>query len=493
MCGIVAGFDFDKVERGVDASRHRGPDASGVVDCNGVVLGHARLAIIDLDARSDQPFTSGAVTVSFNGEIWNYAAVRADLEGLGRTFRTAGDTEVVAAALDQWGVDGLLRLNGMFAVAWSTGQGDLRLAVDRFGEIPLHYTDDGAASELKVLQASGFSGAARSVPPGGVVLLGKGNVPASWPWHRNTPLSEFSDGFEAAAAAVGAALVKGVTERTLSDVPVCTLLSGGLDSTAVAWAASRTMPNLVAYTAVMDPKSGDLRNARLAADAIGCELREVTIPQPTADDLRRTVRTIEMPYKAQVEIGWACLVLADRIAGDGFKVVFSGEGSDELWASYGFSYHGVQAEGWHPYRRRLFLEQYRKNFARCNKAFMSRGVECRLPFLHPPLVDLAWSLPQACVRKGSRPKAVLEQAFADVLPQPIVRRAKVAFQDGLGMKDAAASAVPTAASAFYRAEFIGAYGETADHRRSAGEDRRSEASDHGDVRTEVGDIQRALF
>src|SRR5690606_20503727 len=104
------------------------------------------------------------------------------------------------------------------------------------------------------------------------------------------------------------------------------------------------------------------------------------------------IQTIEQPFKAQIEIGWACLHLARQIAADGYRVTYSGEGSDELWASYGFAYHGIQQHGWYDYRRDLFLDQARKNFVRCNKIFMAASVECRLPFLSTPLVEYALSL-----------------------------------------------------------------------------------------------------
>jgi asparagine synthase (glutamine-hydrolysing) len=228
----------------------------------------------------------------------------------------------------------------------------------------------------------------------------------------------------------------------VSDVPVCTLLSGGIDSAVVAAHLVALYPKITAYTAVMDPKSPDLRSAREVAEHLGLTLIEVPVTAPSADDLASVVRAIEMPHKAQVEIGWACMLLADRMQADGFKVTFSGEGSDELWASYGFAYHGIKQHGWTAYRRKLFREQHRKNFARCNKVFMARGVECRLPFLGTEIVELALSLPEQLVQSGrSRPKAVLQDSHADLLPLRIVKRAKLAFQDGLGLKAACAAAV----------------------------------------------------
>ena len=141
---------------------------------------------------------------------------------------------------------------------------------------------------------------------------------------------------------------------------------------------------------------------------------------------------------------------------DGFKVTFSGEGSDELWASYGFAYHALQTQDWHEYRKGLFLAQHRKNFARCNKVFMAHGVECRLPFLSTPLVERALSLPRAAVRDGRREKAVIQDAYAGRLPELVTRRAKVAFQDGTGVKRAAAAIVGDPRG-FYARAFEDAY------------------------------------
>src|SRR5262249_35566821 len=137
MCGIVGGFIPD-VRRGVQALLHRGPDAQGTARVGDIALGHTRLAVLDPDPRSNQPFTYGKVRLVFNGEVWNYAEVRRELPALGSVFATAGDTEVVAAALDRWGPAALGKLNGMFALAWTTDGEVLHLARDRFGEVPLH-------------------------------------------------------------------------------------------------------------------------------------------------------------------------------------------------------------------------------------------------------------------------------------------------------------------------------------------------------------------
>src|SRR5580658_2596143 len=172
MCGIAGFWDRfpermevleDRVVSMTDTLRHRGPDDAGsFVDAEaGIALGSRRLAIIDLSAHGHQPMESsdGRYVVSYNGEIYNFAALRADLEGLGHRFRGSSDTEVLVASVQHRGVrDTLVRCNGMFGLAvWDRRDRQLHLARDRFGEKPLYYGWAGSVflfgSELKALRA----------------------------------------------------------------------------------------------------------------------------------------------------------------------------------------------------------------------------------------------------------------------------------------------------------------------------------------------------
>lgn len=458
MCGIVGGYS-NKIEQGVKALHHRGPDAQGLLKVGQITLGHTRLAILDLDSRSNQPFIYGNTTLVFNGEVWNYKEIRTELQRAGYTFKTTGDTEVVAASLDKWGIEALSKLNGMFALAWTSDGENLYLARDRFGEIPLHVARQKPfifASEKKALLAMEASPKAiDDVLPGHYARV----TPANWQQIAYYDISTRPAWIdkEQARTCLFQLIGNGTTERTISDVPVCTLLSGGIDSSVVAYFLKQAIPGLVAYTAVYNPKSQDLKNARLVANQLGIELREIRVPLPRPEDLSRVIRCIEMPYKAQIEIGWPCLKLAEAMQADGFKVTFSGEGSDELWASYGFAYHALKTQNWHTYRKDLFLSQARKNFSRCNKIFMAHSIECRLPFLHPPLVEFAISLPQVTVQEGkTRPKAIIQDAFRGRLPETIIHRPKVAFQDGMGIKEAISKVIPSP-ERFYRVEYNRCY------------------------------------
>jgi asparagine synthase (glutamine-hydrolysing) len=438
MCGIVGGFS-PNIEQGIEALLHRGPDAQGSRKIGSIFFGHTRLSILDLDPRSNQPFEYDGLHLIFNGEIWNYLEIRDRLILSGYRFVTSGDTEVVAAALHKWGINALNILNGMFALAWTTDGETLYLGRDSYGECPLHYAKQKPfffASELKALKALGAHPKSYTdLPPGHYAKITAAGIEQRVYWYPQIDPSEAT--IEEASRTMFELLHDAVIERTIADVPVCTLLSGGIDSAIIAFFAKQIFPDLVAYTAVLDPRSPDLRAARLVAQHLDIELREVGIDIPDVEDLRAVIRQIEMPFKAQVEIGHACIRLAEQMRADGFKVTFSGEGSDELWASYGFSYHGLKEKGWHEYRRDLFLDQARKNFPRSNKIFMAHSIECRLPFLNPRVVQYALNLKQSAVQRGkSRPKAVLQEAFEGLLPDLITRRPKMAFQDALGLKTA---------------------------------------------------------
>lgn len=469
MCGIVASPSGQiDLAPAVKAMAHRGPDAHAVEFAAGVTFGHTRLAIQDPGPQSDQPFHSGGITLAYNGELFNATEVRERIDAAvpGHPWRTNGDTEVVANALAVFGPEKALQsFDGMFAMAWADMDrpGVLFVARDRQGEIPLHVHRGGrtvvVASELKAFTALGrrCGPAVVDVPPGEWWAIDNQGWIAKNTFHHvvarpmDIPPMDASESLKRA-------LSRAVDRRMVADVPICSLLSGGIDSAVIAYELAQRVPDLVCYTAVLDPKSRDLRCARETAQALGVRLVEVPVDVPTADELAGVIGHIEMPHKAQVEIGWPCLALARHIRADGFKVTFTGEGSDELWASYGFAYHGLKTAGWHTYRRDLIMSQARKNFPRVNKAFMAHGVEGRLPFLDPDVVDLALSLPRVSVQNGTgQPKAVLQRAYRGVLPSSVIDRPKVAFQDGMGLKSAIASVLadPTR---YYRAEHRRLYG-----------------------------------
>ena len=167
MCGIAGIYNLKAkpvskviIKKMTDAIAHRGPDGEGCWIENNIGLGHRRLAIIDLSSQGHQPMVSinGRYVLSYNGEIYNYRELRTELEILGYTFRSQSDSEVVLNAIGQWGVDALIKFNGMFALAlWDRKERKLLLARDRYGIKPLYIAQQNGVvsfgSEQKAILA----------------------------------------------------------------------------------------------------------------------------------------------------------------------------------------------------------------------------------------------------------------------------------------------------------------------------------------------------
>ena len=285
MCGIVGQFAFDlenakKVDLlgAVRALNHRGPDDRGTLDevHRGIraQLGHVRLSIIDLSPLGHQPMTSqsGNVTIVFNGEIYNHVELRNELLALGAKFRSQSDTEVIVAGYEQWGADIATRLRGMFAFAlWDRNERKVLLVRDPFGVKPLYYTQSGGtlsfASEVRALIALGVTsrrlsreGLASHLAFGapqephtaleGVFSLEPGTVMTATRAQRKTaayfslPRNEAAVGQAEASATLRKLLDDSLRLRLVADVEVGVFLSGGIDSSAVLLARSRSARHL---------------------------------------------------------------------------------------------------------------------------------------------------------------------------------------------------------------------------------------------------------
>ncbi len=274
MCGIAGLFHLEtakpvdpaRVEAMTNAQAHRGPDGSGVWTAHGVGLGHRRLSIIDV-AGSPQPMSSGdgGLTITYNGEIYNYQEIRAELQALGAVFRTQGDTEVILLGYRQWGADVLARLNGMFAFAIHDARDQsLFLARDRFGVKPLHYVPlaDGSiafASEMKGLLANpavrrtpdiraiedyfalgyvpddtSIVAGVKKLPAGHFLHLKRGqSLPAPTQWWDIDFSTRARGSVADLEAEMRERLRAAVTSRMVSDVALGAFLSGGVDSSTV--------------------------------------------------------------------------------------------------------------------------------------------------------------------------------------------------------------------------------------------------------------------
>lgn len=446
MCGIAGTTTGQRaqVDSMLDRIKHRGPDGRGVYDHGGVIHGHVRLAMLDLTAASAQPFRRSGSTLTFNGEIWNFKELRVGLDEI----TTTGDTEVLAAILERDGLKCLPKLDGMFAFAWSSSSGEHWLVRDSFGKIPVYIAKVKGgfqwASERKAF-AAGIQPI--PVPPGYAFNLKTGEWLA---WYKMPEPSELTP------CRALSLLRDGVAKRLNADAPVCCLISGGLDSSIILALAKEQRPDVVAFTATFDKSSDDAKSARRLCLELSIPLIEVPI---TLDDASvvKAIEAIEIPSKAQIEIATLCLPLAQRIYAEGFRACLSGEAADELFGGYGnFAIQASKAteDGVVELRKGLLAKMSRGNFVRCNKAFMSHGVECRLPFMEQGLVEAAVQLGKKASPVG---KGLLKEAVKHIVPSWVINRAKDTFQGGSGMSDAIAKQIANPIR-FYNSEAKSRFG-----------------------------------
>ena len=376
MCGIAGrvGGEQRDAEPLIEALRHRGPDASGVVDlpewCT--TLAHTRLAILDLEERSHQPFASpcGHYLMTFNGEIYNYLELRERLEGQGCQFRTSSDTEVLLHWLVRHGPDGLPDLDGAFALAFiDRREGRLLLARDALGEKPLYFAQWSSAGEARLAFASEigalctidgidrdldrraltdwlrflYTPAPRTLmrgieelPPGhrAVVDLKHPSVsPERW-YDLEARTAEPLHDRASALWAIREAFEEGLARRLRSDAPVGLYLSAGMDSNAILGAAVRQLPDQdwTAFTAQYGGPRDEVGQAALIAKERGVQHRIVACDEGQFhDSLERSVKLFGGPF------GNATSIAAERlasVASRSFKVALVGDGGDELAAGY---------------------------------------------------------------------------------------------------------------------------------------------------------------
>lgn len=372
MCGIAgvlewgaAAPDVAVLERMTGTLAHRGPDDSGTWTEGPVGLGHRRLSILDLSAAGRQPMSTadGALTITYNGEVYNYRELRSELQAHGHGFASGTDTEVILAAYRQWGIDCLARLNGMFAFGlWDAPQQRLWLVRDRLGVKPLFYCrlpgallfgseikavleDPRVPRDLDLEALAYFLGLnytpapftlfrdVRQLLPGHHLMAGRsGAVTVTGYWDL-----EFTEGQDRGLPAyreeLRSRLADAVRLRLVSDVPFGVFLSGGLDSSAVALEMSRLLPETVrSFTmGFADREFDELAEAREVASIAGTEHCERVVTADIVDVLPRIVWHSEEPTAD------ASMVAVYHLAAEARRsvaMVLTGDGADEVLAGY---------------------------------------------------------------------------------------------------------------------------------------------------------------
>ena len=385
MCGITVLVNLNGapvspiiLKKMTDAIAHRGPDGEGQWIENNIGIGHRRLAILDLSPAAHQPIISAdhRYTLTYNGEIYNFRELRADLEAEGIWFRSNSDSEVVLYALAQWGTDALLKFNGMFALGlWDRKERTLLLARDRYGIKPLYYSQQGhrfsfGSEQKAILTHQDFRRKLNKralleyftfqniftdqtlledihlLPAGHWLTL---HAPTShlqrtkyWDYHFHEPTQP--ERKEAYVEELDRLFSQAVNRQLVSDVELGAYLSGGMDSGSITAIAAQSLPNLKSFTVGFDLSSASGLelgfDERAKAEAMSAlfktEHYEMVLK---AGDMERALpnlaRHLEEPRVGQSYPNYFAAKLTSKFV----KVVLSGSGGDELFGGYPWRYY----------------------------------------------------------------------------------------------------------------------------------------------------------
>lgn len=518
MCGICGVYNFKK-DRQVSEEvlnnmnrllLHRGPDDNGIHLEQFVGFGHTRLSIVDL-SNGKQPMCNEDKTiwVTYNGEIYNYREIKRDLMGKGHKFITDCDTEVIVHSYEEYGTECVYRFNGMFSFAvWDAKKETLFLARDRMGVKPLYYSISGGtfvfASEIKailehpevkkrvevgslpeylfcttMLGANTMFKDIYSVPAGNILIFNNNQKHMYTYWDiglenaSKDPLS-----FEEYKEEISSMLQESTRMRMISDVPLGSLLSGGLDSSLISALASgyskerlKTFSMEYSKNAQLSKQNSDLEYSRMLADILKTDHKEFIFqPEDYYGILEKVTWHVEKPIELTTPSVYLLYGKLKRYV----TVVLSGEGADELFGGYFFFLNGCSGNTltefpWAPYFKDvcmlldpgveketrfrekissvlhdsmskfesndylnrvlyLFLKYYLlEMLERQDKTSMAWGVEARVPFLDYRLVDYVSSIPYKFKVKGDIEKFILKEVSKAFLPIEIVQRKKKPF------------------------------------------------------------------
>src|SRR5437868_181909 len=443
ICGIAGAPDRARLEAMSAMLEHRGPDAAGEFLDGPVALASRRLSIIDL-AGGDQPIFNedGTCVVVQNGEIYNHPDLMRELQSEGHVYRTHSDTETLVHLYEQHDLDFARRLRGMFAVAiWDARRRRLVLARDRFGIKPFYYRTDGAelsfASELRALPRGeldldgleaflAFNSIpapltifheSRKLPPGYLLVWEAGRVQLER-YARPGPVSltELRDDDEAELLEeLRGRLRDSVRAHLVSDVPVGVLLSGGVDSAALAaLAAQESSEPLRTFSIGFEERSfNELDDARAVARMYGTDHHELTVRPDAA-----LLPPLERHH------GWK------EIFGPDLRAELTGRThSFDPLDLYRARYH--ETDGADPLARLqdvdfgIYLVD--DLLVKTDRASMAHSLEARVPFLDPVVTNFAFTLPASQRVRGLRKKVLLRKAVAPLLPERIVGGKKRGF------------------------------------------------------------------
>jgi len=391
MCaifGIIGEYNAQQAKRALAKLSHRGPDYCGIEERNNLFFAHQRLSIQDTHHRSRQPIQHDKILLSFNGEIYNFKTLKEELDF---DFQTQSDSEVIIAAYLKWGVDFVKHLRGMFAIALLDGD-TLYLFRDRLGKKPLFYLEGKSfvfASEIKALTPFlsskkmdndallGYLSFLAPTPPhtfykgikklaaGEFLTLKNGTVKVQRYFDLlDTQANLISDKAEALQK-LEALLEESIRLRLDADVPMAALLSGGIDSATINYYAKQQGRDLQTYTIGYEgfAKYDERLNAAQSAASLGVKNKQIVINQDSFINATEAVfQTLDEPLNDPAAT--PLYLLFEAIKKDGYKVVLSGEGSDELFLGYRQYFEYLDIESAASLAHKNWLKKYfRSNFS----------------------------------------------------------------------------------------------------------------------------------
>lgn len=494
--------------------KHRGPDYQGLYDDpnNNISLGHQKLSIIDTSDLGSQPMQSDdkRYVITFNGEIYNYIELKRELERFGYTFVSNSDTEVLLKAWIHWGESCLDKLTGMYVFSvYDKKELTITIVRDKIGEKPLYYLHSqnifAFASEFKAIMllngkegkfnfdldtASDFFGLmwnpnsnstllseVKKLEPSTILKydIRTKNIGLKKYWNLNVDPSISNLSYLEAVERYRELFEASVKLRLRSDVPVGVMLSGGLDSSAIAAFANNHIENLHTYTLVFDNKNSEEKYAKEVAEHLGTKHEELHID--TSNIFDRIVKSIDQFDDLSTIDGGliSTKMMSDVLKKNGAKVVLLGEGSDEINGGYGKFSFSKRPFNWLPAilrnslfyyamsRYSIFWKGYAKHsmlshrmidhnekdllrqytgydikhqlpnhlLMKVDRATMASSIEARVPFLDPELVSFAYSLPAEYKLHGkwftpwkNNEKYILRDVARPFLPKSIIDRKK---------------------------------------------------------------------
>jgi asparagine synthase (glutamine-hydrolysing) len=442
MCGIAAIIQKEKSDQGkissmLNAIKHRGDTQPNFMMVGNAALGSVRLQIID-QSHGEQPIynETGTMAIVFNGEIYNYKALKAELETLGHIFKTDCDTEVLIHLFEENGCRMLNKLDGMFAfVIYNKQKNTFFAARDYFGVKPLYFCENENAiyfsSELKsflTLSVEEF----KEIPPASYM----DNTGIHTYYTYNTTLDTTLD-FPTASLVVKHLTEESVKKRVQTDLPIGVFLSGGLDSTIVFLLCLKYHSNVIAII-IGDDDAQDVIHALRLCHENNYKYQHIKISKnQLLETIPIIVDCIET-FEINPVRGAALSYYLSKAANDlGLKIILCGEGSDEIFAGYGDFLKATSEPEFEQITLNFLSYLYRTQLLRIDKTGMAFGVEVREPFMDKALVEYALKLPTEFKIKTDDngktiTKHILREAFKDILPHYIFIRDKMTLMEGAG-------------------------------------------------------------